>query len=264
MVARPGPKASRAATGATRPRTWRCVSKNGDIQVWERVNDGEPKQCQFRFGEGGKTRITTVMMEEKDVVEDQYEGGYTVWHGTLHALSYFSNLNEKEFEKLKFKRTIDIGCGNGVLGIFALKYLKAFEVFFQDLNYEVLQWCTQQNLNLNSIPSSQNIKLLGGAWQNCFDMIPKNTFSLILTSDTVYRQKNFEVLHNCFDYLLDHDTESQIYVSGKAMYFGNDGGILPFLDFVKQRDVFKPEVLSTDEASVPHTLLFLKRISPKK
>jgi hypothetical protein len=62
--------------------------------------------------------------------------------------------------------------------------------------------------------------------------------------------------------LLDHDAESGIYVSGKGIYFGNDGGILPFLDFVKQKEVFKPEILSTDESSVPHTLLLLKRTNP--
>jgi hypothetical protein len=67
--------AEMTSCGANEPRKWRCASKNGDIQVWERVNLGsECKQRQFRFGQMGKTRITTVIATEKDIEEDKYEG----------------------------------------------------------------------------------------------------------------------------------------------------------------------------------------------
>jgi hypothetical protein len=100
---------------------WRCVSKNSAIQVWQRIDtESESKQLQFRFGDTGNVRITTVKAEEKDIVEDSYEGrsfqcyknfslgGHTVWHGSLHAISYFSSLTESEINKLKFKRTIEV------------------------------------------------------------------------------------------------------------------------------------------------------------
>lgn len=77
-------------------------------------------------------------------------------------------------------------------------------------NHEVLQLCTEPNLSLNNIELSSRVRLLSGPWSTCFESIPRNTFSLILTSDTVYRVKNFEALHDCFDYLLDNDPESQM------------------------------------------------------
>lgn len=35
-------------------------------------------------------------------------GGYTVWHGSLHALSYFAHLREHELTPLKNKRTMEV------------------------------------------------------------------------------------------------------------------------------------------------------------
>ncbi|KAI6220959.1 hypothetical protein M3Y99_01574000 [Aphelenchoides fujianensis] len=235
----------------TKTRPWRCSSKAGDIHIWERINEKGQKLRQFRFGAHRELQIITAVLKERDVVEDVYEGGFTVWHGALHALSYFSSLSESELATMKGKRCIEIGCGNGVLGIYALLYLQAFEVFFQDLNYDVLQWCTSQNLELNEVRNTKSaVKLLGGP------------FSLILTSDTVYRTKNYPVLHRIFDYLLDHDPQSKIFVSGKNLYFGNDGGILSFHEFVQQQGKFTSKIVHTDEISVPHTLLQLQRIPP--
>lgn len=56
--------------------TWRRVSKNDDIQVWERIG-AESKQLQFRFGIKDN-RITTVMAKERDITEDIYEGNVAI------------------------------------------------------------------------------------------------------------------------------------------------------------------------------------------
>lgn len=48
------------------------------------------------------------------------------------------------------------------------------------------------------------------------------------------------------------------------MYFGNDGGILAFLDFVERKAVFAVRILDTDLEPVPHSLILLTRLhSPK-
>ncbi|KAI6195571.1 hypothetical protein M3Y94_01002500 [Aphelenchoides besseyi] len=243
-----------------RPSGWKVASKSGDVHIWEKTENGQ-KLRQFRFGNRRELTINTVVAEEQNVVEDVYEGGFTVWHGSFHAVSYFSTLTESDLNKLKGKRTIEIGCGNGVLGIYALLYLDAFEVFFQDLNSEVLEWCTQKNLELNEIQSQNKVKLIGGPWETCFDLIPMNTFSLILTSDTVYRVKHYALLHRQFDYLLDHDPTSRIFVSGKNFYFGNDGGILEFANFCRDKKKFSVAIVHQDDQQVPHTLLRLQRVS---
>jgi hypothetical protein len=52
------------------------------------------------------------------------------------------------------------------------------------------------------------------------------------------------------------------YVSGKAHYFGNDGGILAFKEFVTKKELFSVKVLEKDDMSVPHILIVLTRIQP--
>lgn len=58
-------------------RIWRCTSKSGDIQIWDRMNithDPLLRQRQFRFGRDARTRITVMVVDEQDIKEDKYEG----------------------------------------------------------------------------------------------------------------------------------------------------------------------------------------------
>lgn len=101
-------------------------------------------------------------------------------------------------------------------------------------------------------------------------------FDLILTSDTVYRIKNYDHLHNVFEKYLTK--EGQVYVilfilgiciqnynnefrfvCGKDFYFGNDGGMLQFSEYISTKATFTKEIALRDEGNVTHTLLELRR-----
>ena len=172
-----------------------------------------------------------------------------VWHGTIHALSFFAQLPHDKLSQLKAKRTIEIGCGCAVLSIFAARFLDAPYIACQDLvsicikyysesnnylqNRNVLEAATRVNMQLNDVRSDK-FELIAGIWDSCFEGVPPNSyvlrfftllriflcfsFSLILTSDTVYRTKNFECLHRAFDRLLDHESDSRMFVLDSLLY----------------------------------------------
>lgn len=59
-------------------RKWHCCSKHRGVEIWE-CQHMPVKQRQFRFDKTQtqtqtQTRITTVMMEEQQIIEDKYEG----------------------------------------------------------------------------------------------------------------------------------------------------------------------------------------------
>ncbi|CAD5215136.1 unnamed protein product [Bursaphelenchus okinawaensis] len=198
--------------------------------------------------------VKYVKTKEADVVEDQYEGGHQLWQGTRLQLSYYSGLSD-----FKTNNVLDIGCGNGLLGIFLVLYSGAKNVVFQDLNEDVLSETTKPNLELNEICSTK-YSLVSGFWPDCFKDLPINSFDLIVTSDTVYRVKNFGHLHGIFEKYLQKSKDAKVFVSGKDLYFGNDGGILPFRDYVTKSNVFDVTVVMTDEEDILFTCFTMEKV----
>lgn len=77
-----------------------------------------------------------------DVQAGVYEGGYQLWECTTDLLRYLENYD------FNGKVVMDLGCGQGVLGILAL--LRGAKcVIFQDFNLDVLKQLTQPNIALN-------------------------------------------------------------------------------------------------------------------
>lgn len=57
------------------------------------------------------------MTEKEDIIKDIYEGGFKVWECTIDLLNY---LNKNNFD-FNGKTIMDLGCGHGLLGIYAMK-----------------------------------------------------------------------------------------------------------------------------------------------
>lgn len=77
-------------------------------------------------------------------------------------------------ELVKGKKICDMGCGPGIVGLFAL-YNGASHVIQADINPEAVKNAKQNNF-LNKFKESQIQTYLS----NCFDNIPKTTFDLII------------------------------------------------------------------------------------
>lgn len=71
-----------------------------------------------------------------DLISSVYEGGFRIWECTMDLMEY---LQESDAGKsMKGRTVIDIGCGIGLLGVFALKFCEAACVTFQDFNKNVI------------------------------------------------------------------------------------------------------------------------------
>ncbi|EDO05414.1 putative methyltransferase family protein [Babesia bovis T2Bo] len=93
-----------------------------------------------------KIRIANIPQDKRtaNVKRRKYEGGFTIWESTWLLAAFI----EKHVKPGNNNFAIDLGCGNGICGILALR--KNYNVLFQDLNWDVLQESVIPNCLLNS------------------------------------------------------------------------------------------------------------------
>ncbi len=174
-----------------------------------------------------------------DVLMGRYEGGFKLWECSIDLVRYLND--NLVFGNLKSKaqtRALELGCGHGIPGICLVK-MGIEHVCFQDLNREVLLNNTMQNVMLNT--SQRNLddcSFLSGDWRG-FDKLvdPVSKFDLIVTSETIYDQKQFDVLHALFEKFLA--PAGRIIIAAKRFYFGVGGGTFPFKQFLERMNMFR-------------------------
>lgn len=72
-----------------------------------------------------KSSVLSAESSHSDLLSGVYEGGLKVWECTFDLLNYLEN-ESVNFDGLK---VLDLGCGAGLLGIFALLKRATFVVF---------------------------------------------------------------------------------------------------------------------------------------
>lgn len=153
-----------------------------------------------------------------DLKPNVYEGGYKVWECTFDLLDFLKNNVIIEYLSL-----LDLGCGGGLLGLYAL--LKgAAHVSFQDYNQEVLESLTLPNITLNKLDLSR-CKLYYGDWNSLSDVM-QTKFHIILTSETIYNVANYSKLISIFKTFLN--PSGCVYLAAKVYYFGVGGSLYDF------------------------------------
>ncbi|CDJ46067.1 hypothetical protein, conserved [Eimeria brunetti] len=87
------------------------------------------------------------------VKKGEYEGGFSIWECTWDILGFLQNTDKEQASQVRALvasgHVLDLGCGHGLLGIWALKS-GASAVVFQDLNLDVLNLATRWNILKNS------------------------------------------------------------------------------------------------------------------
>ncbi|XP_034472981.1 histidine protein methyltransferase 1 homolog isoform X2 [Drosophila innubila] len=198
-----------------------------------------------------------------DLIAGVYEGGAKVWECTDDLLSYLS----KTFDEThwKNKRVLDLGCGSGLLGIYALK--SGAKVDFQDYNKDVLEKITMPNVLLNykeELADDEKIKLLetdsnfyAGDWSH-FTELTKDLekYDIILTSETIYNIENQQKLLDTFRNRLKSD--GNVLIAAKSHYFGVGGGLEQFIEVVKCGKVFKANNLWQADENLKRGIVELK------
>ncbi|XP_039501656.1 histidine protein methyltransferase 1 homolog [Drosophila santomea] len=203
--------------------------------------------------------------EEKhsDLISGVYEGGAKIWECTEDLLLYLSEKYEDSF--WKDKRVLDLGCGCGLLGVYAMKH--GAQVDFQDYNKDVLEYITYPNILLNledSLSEDEKLKFLdksttlySGDWTN-FAELSRNEekYDLILTSETIYNIENQQKLLDTFAGRLK--SEGVVLVAAKSHYFGVGGGLEQFSEKIRLGNVFQSESVWQAEENLKRGILQLK------
>lgn len=213
--------------------------------------------------------IMTASTSHTDLVPAVYEGGLKVWECTIDLIEY---LDEKKVD-FKEKRVLEVGCGAGLAGIYALGH--GALVDFQDYNDEVLERFTIPNVFINlqaSYPKENNddvreflckkCHFFAGDWKFLTDLInpennPNEFYDIILTSETIYNVRNYQKL---LDFCRKHlrYPGGVVYVAAKTYYFGVGGGTRSFEELVRKSNDLDIAVCKTFSEGLQREILIIK------
>ncbi|KAH8378062.1 hypothetical protein KR093_008950 [Drosophila rubida] len=178
-----------------------------------------------------------------DLIAGVYEGGAKIWECTDDLLLYLANTYDAA--NWKNKQVLDMGCGSGLLGIYALK--NEATVDFQDYNKDVLEKITIPNVLLNCEEGLEDdvkmdflqskTKFYSGDWAH-FTELTENLkqYDMILTSETIYNIENQGKLLDTLSKRLKPD--GNVLIAAKSHYFGVGGGLEQFVEVVKAGKIF--------------------------
>ncbi|SBT76054.1 conserved Plasmodium protein, unknown function [Plasmodium ovale] len=210
-----------------------------------------------------KNRCVHEKKKKKLVVENIYEGGYTIWECTWEMLKFL----HREKINFKNKNILELGCAHGLVGIKIL--LDKGNVVFQELNKEVINDVLlpniEKNLNKNlkkkKLQDKKTFMKINNEDFNCF-IINKpwnklnktlkkkelKPFDFILGNEILYRKENYPSILKILKRNLKENGKA--YFGTKSYYFGfEDGaGSNSFLDYVNKNKRFEfiARVVQTD------------------
>lgn len=182
-----------------------------------------------------------------------YEGGFKVWEGAIDLCEYIDKVLEPQI--LRDKKILEVGCGAGLPSILALQK-GAKEVVLQDYNDVVVSCFTKDNFTINNV-NLENCRFYGCDWATLQQKIDGQKFEVVLTSETIYNEEHYEILHKLFDVVLPAD--GLILLAAKMFYFGVGGNIPSFLEYVKTRGIFDTYICWSSESDVPRKIIQLTR-----
>lgn len=205
------------------------------------------------------------LSSNSDLITGQYEGGFKVWESTKDLLDVITS----DSSKVQGKNILDLGCGSGLIGISCL-LLGAKSVTFHDYNHDVIQFFTLPNILLALKINDpifdfeklktflkDRVKLISGDWH---DFQSKESFDLIVSSETIYNQNYYDSLTYVIQSSLGSSSDSCALIAAKTYYFGVGGGTRSFEDFVHNNTHLTSSVYQVIPESVQREVLQLKRV----
>lgn len=219
--------------------------------------------------------ILTAVKNSSDLIPSIYEGGMKIWECSLDLVDY---LIERGIE-FEGKRVLEIGCGAGLPGIFAV--LKGAKVDFQDYNEDVIRYITIPNVltNLQQFKTisegeadskmchlyqqvRESCRFFCGDWGSVVDFInPEHikemTYDIVLTSETIYSVGSY---HKLYNFIKKHVKKpiGVAYVAAKTHYFGVGGGTRSFEEMVMKDGEFKISVSKVYNEGVQREILCMQ------
>ena len=182
-----------------------------------------------------------------DVVRSVYEGGYKLWECAIDLCRHLQRLRDSG-APLDCRTVLELGCGHGLCGLWALLQGGAQHVIFHDLNPEVITDLTLPTIALNIkhlrynqplqdesalAELSQHTAFLSGDWSSpsLLALLPLNSHTLILTSDTLYHTASIAPLLHVIQHSLA--ANGMALIASKRYYFGVGGGTVELMRWVE-------------------------------
>ena len=208
----------------------------------------------------------TSLIASSDLRSGEYEGGLKVWECTFDLLDFM----EENGIGCKANTVFDMGCGAGLLGIFA--FLKgSSSVCFQDYNCEVIESLTIPSLcaslsdaKIDPPQDEGRLKLMSGDWGAVGKQLRTENsppFDLIISSETIY---NVDYYEKILDFLVDNlSKDGEAFFAAKTHYFGVGGGTYDFVKYVSKSGLFDVSVVKKIEHGLTREILkvFKKKVS---
>ncbi|CAH0386373.1 unnamed protein product [Bemisia tabaci] len=177
---------------------------------YEKSQTEELKSCSI---------FQSLQTSHSDLLTAKYEGGFKIWECTYDLLHYLIDNNID----LRNKTILDLGCGVGILGMYALQ--NGATVHFQDYNVDVLKYATIPSVS-HSFGNTNNCRFFAGDWSFFCEENTSTKYDCILSSETIYNPKNYDKLCAVFEEKLKPNGYGLL--GAKSFYFGVGGSTLEF------------------------------------
>ena len=251
----------------------------------------EPKSATVpaAFKVNLQSLLSLTESQNSDLISGVYEGGFKIWECAFDLVEYLAESGIQ----LSGMRVLELGCGAGLPGLFALKN-GAECVHFQDYNPEVIQFITIPNVLLNENESTQigngtaqignestqigngtaqigtvdcslisKCRFYSGDWADLSPLLTDQSdarrYDVILTSETIYSIASQPKLLSALKQLIN-PTNGIVFVAAKSYYFGVGGSVEMFQDLVQRDGSFELSTCRKIDDSVPRIILKLKPI----
>ncbi|CAG9125381.1 unnamed protein product [Plutella xylostella] len=237
------------------------IAARANIFVFEDVEIGHIiPSTALSLIDKNQSDIVAAESQHSDLVTGKYEGGLKIWECTSDLIEYLEN--HKTEISLKDTKVLDLGCGAGLVGIYA--FLNGAKVTFQDYNKEVLEHVTIPNVLLNIDEEEDREKQIAqcsfysGDWASFMNILEESElFNFILTSETIYNSENYDKLIELFLRRLSQD--GVVFVAAKTYYFGVGGGTRQFEECVSKSLKLKSEVVWLSSGGVKREIIKITR-----
>ncbi|XP_059048827.1 histidine protein methyltransferase 1 homolog [Achroia grisella] len=225
----------------------------GDIEIGHVLANEAMVNIMTEDGDQNATELAE--NNHSDLISGKYEGGLKIWECTNDLIEYLSeNINKSLWNEAN---VLDLGCGAGLLGIYG--FLNGAYITFQDYNREVLKYVTIPNVLLNIEEEKREVdirkcKFYCGDWGSFNKKLGNCTlFDIILTSETIYNEDNYDKLIEIF--LQKLSKSGSVYVAAKTYYFGVGGGTRGFEKKIKNSGLLKSEVCWKSAGGIQREIL---------
>ena len=176
-----------------------------------------------------------------------------MWECSIDLSRFIANSTDVASSFTSDTRVIELGCGQGLVGITALA-LGAGKVDFQDYDASVVRDLTtpvvkENIMRLTSSSSKRRARFFAGDWGTLAEDILRpqgllNSYDVVLTTETIYDEVASVRLLACIKACLKPEG-SVCYLAAKSFYFGVGGGIAGFQKLVERDGTFQHRVLHT-------------------